>query len=234
MAIDVHVVRVFTDPEGRHGNSLGIVDAAAVAPSARQELARRLNYSETVFVDVPSAPTESTAVRIHTPAAELPFAGHPTVGTAAWLARRGTPVTALDVPAGSVAVRIDGDEVSVRARADWAPEFEIEQLSTVDAVLAVDPARYTDGHHYVWAWVDEAAGRIRSRMFAPDMGIAEDEATGAAALRITAHLGRSLAIEQGRGSQLITTLGDDGWIDLGGRVAAENTRSVPDEESQPV
>lgn len=234
MAIEVHVVRVFTDSEGRHGNPLGIVDAAAVPASDRQGLARRLNYSETVFVDVPSAPTESTAVRIHTPAAELPFAGHPTVGTAAWLDRRGTPVAALDVPAGSVAVRIDGDEVSVRARADWAPEFEIEQLWTVDDVLAVDPARYTDGHHYVWAWVDESVGRIRSRMFAPDMGIEEDEATGAAALRITAHLGRSLRIEQGRGSQLTTTLGNDGWIDLGGRVAAENTRSVPDEESQPV
>ncbi|MGN7134367.1 PhzF family phenazine biosynthesis protein [Rhodococcoides corynebacterioides] len=234
MTIDVHVIRVFTDAEGRHGNPLGIVDAAAVPVSDRQELARRLNYSETVFVDVPSAPTDSTTVRIHTPAAELPFAGHPTVGTAAWLARRGTPVAALDVPAGPVAVRIDGDVVSVRARADWAPEFAIEQVPTVDAVLAVDPARYTDGHHYVWAWVDESAGRIRSRMFAPDMGIAEDEATGAAALRITAHLGRSLSIEQGRGSHLTTTLGEDGWIDLGGRVVAEESRSMPDETSPPV
>ncbi|MBY6366358.1 PhzF family phenazine biosynthesis protein [Rhodococcoides corynebacterioides] len=234
MTIDVHVVRVFTDAEGRHGNPLGIVDAAAVPVSDRQELARRLNYSETVFVDVPSAPTESTAVRIHTPAAELPFAGHPTVGTAAWLDRRGTPVAALDVPAGPFAVRIDGDEVSVRARADWAPEFAIEQLPTVDDVLAVDPTRYTDGHHYLWAWVDQSAGRIRSRMFAPDMGIAEDEATGAAALRITAHLGRSLRIEQGRGSHLTTTLGEDGWIDLGGRVAAEESRSVPDRTSPSV
>ena len=62
-------------------------------------------------------------------------------------------------------------------------------------------------------------------MFAPSMGVAEDEATGAAAVRITDALGRGLTITQGRGSQLVTTL-SDGWIELGGRTVAEKTFTV--------
>ena len=58
-------------------------------------------------------------------------------------------------------------------------------------------------------------------MFAPDMGIAEDEATGAAAVRITTRLSRDLRIRQGRGSQLVTAWEPDGWVRLGGRVVAD-------------
>ncbi|MDQ1180195.1 PhzF family phenazine biosynthesis protein [Rhodococcus sp. SORGH_AS_0301] len=226
MSFDVHVVRVFTDDQGRWGNPLGIVDAASVAPSDRQSVAHDLQYSETVFVDVPESPVDSAALRIHTPAVELPFAGHPTVGTAAWLAGRGTPVETLLVPAGEVAVRVAGDTTYVRARPEWAPHFEFRQVRGADEVLAVDPAEFTTGHHYVWAWVDEERGAIRSRMFAPDMGVPEDEATGSAAVRVTELLGRDLGIVQGRGSILSTTLSDDGWVELGGRVVADASRTL--------
>ena len=226
MSFDVHVVRVFTDDQGRWGNPLGIVDAASVAPSDRQSVAHDLQYSETVFVDVPEGPVDSAALRIHTPAVELPFAGHPTVGTAAWLAGRGTPVETLLVPAGEVAVRVAGDTTYVRARPAWAPQFEFHRVSSPADVLDVDPSDFTEGHHYVWAWVDKDRGAIRSRMFAPDMGVPEDEATGAAAVRVTELLGRDLSIVQGRGSVLSTTLSDDGWVELGGRVVADTSRTV--------
>lgn len=226
MPFDVHVVRVFTDEQGRWGNPLGIVDAASVAPADRQSVAHELQYSETVFVDVPAGPAQSTALRIHTPAVEMPFAGHPTVGTAAWLADRGTPVDALLVPAGEVAVRFADGVTYVRARPSWAPQFEFHPVATPADVLAVDPSDFTDGHHYVWAWADEQGGAIRSRMFAPDMGVPEDEATGAAAVRVTELLGRDLSIVQGRGSALSTTLSDDGWVELGGRVVADESRTL--------
>ncbi|MBM7414816.1 MULTISPECIES: PhzF family phenazine biosynthesis protein [Nocardiaceae] len=226
MPFDVHVVRVFTDDQGRWGNPLGIVDATAVAPSDRQSVAHELQYSETVFVDVPTGPVDSTALRIHTPAVELPFAGHPTVGTAAWLADRGTPVETLLVPAGEVAVRVADGVTYVRARPAWAPQFEFHRVSSPADVLDVDPSDFTEGHHYVWAWVDEDRGAIRSRMFAPDMGVPEDEATGAAAVRVTELLGRDLGIVQGRGSVLSTTLSDDGWVELGGRVVVDESRTL--------
>ena len=61
-----------------------------------------------------------------------------------------------------------------------------------------------DGLGFVdcWAWEDEAAGRIRARVFAPRYGIAEDEATGAAAVRLVDWLGRPVTIRQGAGSLL--------------------------------
>jgi predicted PhzF superfamily epimerase YddE/YHI9 len=128
-------------------------------------------------------------------------------------------VQALDVPAGRVEVsQLDG-LTTVRARAEWAPEFVFHDLDSPADVDALDPAAFDAGHHYAWAWLGDDA--IRSRMFAPDMGIAEDERTGAAAVRITARLQRDLRITQGRGSTLVTAWDPEGWVRLGGHVVAD-------------
>jgi predicted PhzF superfamily epimerase YddE/YHI9 len=222
--IPVDVVSVFTDAEGRFGNALGILRSTEATRGREQRIATALGFSETVFVDgviergggSGSADARSAAIRIFTPARELPFAGHPCVGTAWWLAQQGTPVTALEVPAGRVAVRREGELEWITGRASWAPEFEWHPLGSVAEVDALDPTGFAAGHHYAWAWIDETAGHLRSRMFAPELGIAEDEATGAAAVRITALLGRDLAIDQGAGSRLLTRhRGDE--VEVGGR-----------------
>lgn len=222
--IDIAVVRVFTDAEGRHGNALGIVQAEQVPLPERQALAADLGFSETVFVE-PLTGRTATA-QIFTPTLELPFAGHPTVGLAWWLRKQGNPVSALHVPAGEVRTDDDGDLTFVRADPDWAPRFTFHDCATAVEVEHLDPSDYGEGHHYAWAWQDQESGTIRSRMFAPLMCIAEDEATGAAACRITQRLGRGLSITQGRGSQLRTTL-DDGWVTLGGRVVADTSLTRP-------
>ncbi|QIS13816.1 PhzF family phenazine biosynthesis protein [Nocardia arthritidis] len=219
MGTQVEVVRVFTDAAGQFGNALGVARAGDFAEDTRQDLAKQLGYSETVFVQ---DPVDGIArVRIYTPAVELPFAGHPTVGTAWWLADRGQVVHTLDVPAGPVAVEFADGLVWVRARGSWAPKFTFAQLADPADVLALSPDDYTEGHHYAWAWIDEARGELRSRMFAPDMGVAEDEATGAAAVALTALLQRGVRITQGTGSQLFTEWDSDGWVRLGGRVVAD-------------
>lgn len=219
MGTHVEVVRVFTDAAGQFGNQLGIVRADAVAEADRQALAAKLGYSETVFVD---DPVDGIArVRIYTPAVELPFAGHPTVGTAWWLAEHGQPVHTLQVPAGPLAVQFTEGLTRITARGEWAPAFTFAQVATPDEVLALDPGDYSSGQHYVWAWIDENRGALRSRMFAPAMGIAEDEATGAAAVAITALLRRGLSITQGQGSQIFTEWDSDGWVRLGGRVVPD-------------
>ncbi|MBX9148962.1 MULTISPECIES: PhzF family phenazine biosynthesis protein [Rhodococcus] len=226
MGIEVSVVRVFTDEYGKHGNPLGIVDASTVAESDRQAVAKELDYSETIFIDVPDDGASRARVQIFTPAAELPFAGHPTVGATWWLGEQGRRVSALDVPAGSVDVRQSGALTWVRARAEWAPEFAIYPMDTVDDVIDADPSDYEADHSYLWAWQDKLEAAIRARMFAPVMGIAEDEATGSAALRITDRLRKSLLITQGRGSVLHTTFSPEGWLEVGGRVVAEPSRTL--------
>lgn len=125
MAIDVTVLRVFTDENGDFGNPLGVVDSATVAPSDRQQIATELGYSETIFVTLPEPGARTAHAHIHTPTTELPFAGHPTVGAAWWLNNRGTPVRTLQVPAGIVQVDLSGDMTSVSARAEWAPDFDL-------------------------------------------------------------------------------------------------------------
>lgn len=215
----VEVVRVFTDAAGRFGNHLGLARAGDVAALDKQELAARLNFSETAVFEDPVGGV--ARMRIYTPAVELPFAGHPTVGAAWWLGNQGHPVTRLDVPAGEVAVTETDGLTWITARAEWAPPFTFHELADLDALRGLVPADVTEGEHYFWTWIDETRGAVRSRMFAPAMGIAEDQATGAAAVALTALLRRGLIITQGEGSQLFTEWDSDGWVRLGGRVVAD-------------
>ena len=77
---------VFTDT-ALAGNPLAVVlDAEGLDDAAMQAIAREFNLSETVFVRPPEESRHRAALRIFTPARELPFAGHPTVGTAVLLA----------------------------------------------------------------------------------------------------------------------------------------------------
>jgi predicted PhzF superfamily epimerase YddE/YHI9 len=194
----LHVLRVFVNEDGEHGNPLGVfLDSGRVAEDERQAIAAELGFSETVFVE----DRARGRIRIHTPTVELPFAGHPTVGVAWLLAREGTPVEALQTPAGEAPVRCAGGLTYVTARAEWAPPFEYLRLDSPAAVRATSPAAYED-NTYVWSWIDEAAGTIRARSFVPAAGIAEDEATGSAAIALCERLGRPLTIHQGRGSVL--------------------------------
>jgi predicted PhzF superfamily epimerase YddE/YHI9 len=227
MGIDVAVLRVFTDAAGQFGNPLGVVDAAAVPPARRQAVATELGYSETVFVDLPEPGCSTAHAHIFTPATELAFAGHPTVGAGWWLRERGTPICTLQVPAGIVQVRYAADLTTVVARSDWGPEFAIHEVESVAELTTAQPWDYPDDiEHYLWTWVDREEGHIRSRMFAVNLGVPEDEATGSAAVRITDYLSRDLSITQGRGSQIFTTWSADGWVAVSGRVVSDGQRSL--------
>ncbi len=227
MAIDVTVLRVFTDLDGKFGNPLGVVDASAVDPADRQRIATELGYSETVFIDVPEQGASTAHARIYTPATELPFAGHPTVGTCWWLREKGIPIHTLRVPAGIVQVSYDGDLTAISARAEWAPEFAIHELGSTDELAAADPADYPDDiQHYLWTWTDRDQGVLRARMFAAILGVPEDEATGSAAVRITDYLSRDLTIVQGKGSVIYTRWSPEGWVHVAGRVVSDGTTQI--------
>ena len=225
MAI-LHVLRVFCDEGGAHGNPLGVfLDGAEVPAERRQAVAHDLGFSETVFVDDRS----SAAMRIFTPGLELPFAGHPSVGTAWLLGREGEAPAALRPPAGEVAVRREGEGeralTFVSARAEWSPPWQLIEYNDPAEVAALGaPPDGRDDEIYVWAWEDEGAGRVRSRCWSLADGVGEDEATGSAAIMLAAATDRELEILQGEGSLLRARSLGDGWAEVGGACVLDERR----------
>jgi len=225
---ELHVLRVFIAPSGEHGNPLGVFRNGAEVPEGeRQAVARDLGFSETVFVD----DTERAEMRIFTPEVELPFAGHPSVGTA-WLLREAQgEVAVLRPPAGELCVRYEDEFVWIAARPEWSPPFEYPQLDSAAAIEALGEGP-GEGWVYAWAWDDEEAGRVRARSFVSDAGIAEDEATGSAALALCAQLDRPIQIRQGQGSEIFARPVEDGYVEVGGRVVLDEVRAYPTVESR--
>jgi predicted PhzF superfamily epimerase YddE/YHI9 len=214
----LHVLRVFIGPGGSGGNPLGVfVDGGEIGSERRQAVAHDLDFSETVFVD--SIDDGVARIAIHTPAVELPFAGHPTLGTAWLLWNLGEDVSVIRCVAGDVAAWEEGELAWIRARPEWVHGIpEPDRLATAAAVDSIVPPAMGEPGHYVWAWEDEPEGRVRARFFPTDLGIAEDEATGAAAVLLGAELGRDLTIRQGVGSEIQVRPRSDGSVDVGGRV----------------
>jgi predicted PhzF superfamily epimerase YddE/YHI9 len=213
----LHLLRVFCSEDGSGGNGLGVfLEGREVPPERRQAVAADLGLSEIVFVD----DRVRGEIRIFTPAVELDFAGHPSVGTA-WLLEG---IEVLRAPAGVLAVRRDGEAVHVAARPEWGPPWEFAELASPDEVNALDgPPR---GHDLTtaWAWIDEAAGTIRARAFPVRIGIAEDEATGSAATKLCALLERPIDIRQGRASRILARPAGAGLVEIGGRSRLDEVR----------
>ncbi len=223
----LHVLKVFVGDDGAGGNPLGVfLDGREVPEDERQKVAAELGFSETVFVDS----AERGEVRIFTPVAELPFAGHPLVGTAWLLAREGFEIPALRPPAGEVPVRVNEDLTFITGRPEWAPPFEHVQFGSPAEVDALDGPPEGRDLAGVWAWEDEEAGRVRVRVFASRVGVEEDEATGAHAVRLCALLGRKLTIHQGEGSLLLAKPNGDGSVEVGGRVEFVEEQEMQIEE----
>ena len=107
------ILDVFTDT-ALAGNPLAVVlDATGLDEARMQAIAREFNLSETVFVLPPEKSVHSARLRIFTPARELPFAGHPTVGTAVLLAAR--KVAAGDAPGKEMMLLLEETVGLVRA-----------------------------------------------------------------------------------------------------------------------
>ena len=124
--LDYSLVDVFAE-RALEGNALAVFhDARGLSDEEMQALARETNLSETTFIfpqDAEIEEREGVRVRIFTTQEELPFAGHPTLGTATWLylnhpSLRGADTIILRLNVGKIGVRFDGQsegEVGVRA-----------------------------------------------------------------------------------------------------------------------
>jgi len=207
------VLRVFTRGFSG-GNHLGVVnDVVGISDEEMQSIARDLGFSETVFVDWVN-PREDPAVRIFTPKQELPFAGHPLVGSAWVLSMLGPASTGrIRTPVGSVSYEVDGEAVIVTADIPMSViEPDEVGAAVADAGLPTPMAVRTIGlpKHYLLAEYDTATevlalrpdldrlqshfglltfardgADVTARFFVPSAGIPEDPATGSAAVALS-------------------------------------------------
>jgi trans-2,3-dihydro-3-hydroxyanthranilate isomerase len=165
VAHDFVICDVFTD-QPLTGNQLAVFpDGGAVPEELLQPLAREINYSETTFVYPPSdADGAEARVRIFTPAAELPFAGHPVLGTAIVVGDRlGVDSVRLETGAGVVPLTLDRGD-GRRSGRMVQPVPTVEELSEDEsrAVLAalggvapvVPVVRYDVGVRHLYVVVD--------------------------------------------------------------------------------
>jgi trans-2,3-dihydro-3-hydroxyanthranilate isomerase len=234
------------------GNPLAVVvDAGGLDDAAMQAVAREFNLSETVFVLPPAEKAHRAKLRIFTPAAEIPFAGHPTVGTAVLLHRidRGAGSRDIVLEEGVGPVRctveaLDADTGSARFALARLPEpsGNAGPPAAIAAALSINesdigfagykPGRWSAGAEYTFvplAGLDairrcrinsahwRAAfgnGRVTGaymfcretvepghafhvRMFAPDMGVPEDPATGGGAAAFSGLIARGERLADG-------------------------------------
>ena len=232
MSLTFYIVDVFAE-EKYAGNQLAVVRGGAGLPDETlQKIALEMNYSETTFILSEEEIDGGYDVRIFMPGDEVPFAGHPTLGTAYVIQHE-----ILDRPAGRITLNLKAGDIPVTfgevlwmrqlpptfgaildsslfARtlnletADLDDHYPVQEVSTglpalivplrdLDALrrCEVDWERYTEvagpgKNLYVFCPEphDDGPGDLSARMFANDLGVAEDPATGSAAGCLAAYL----------------------------------------------
>ena len=245
-----YICDVFTDSRFS-GNQLAVIPkASGLNDKQMQKIAREFNFSETTFV-FPTNSSLNRNVRIFTPYEELPFAGHPNIGTAFVLAHdsdskdiKAPTILNFDELAGPVEVKIFYDEKNALACELKAPErFSLGKsisISEIAAILSLDerdininthmPVEASVGLKFTIVnlnsihalrrikinsfklnalndfevstnihcyYLDKNTQCINARMFAPDLGVREDPATGSANCALAGLLGHLEEIEAG-------------------------------------
>ncbi|MPZ61745.1 MAG: PhzF family phenazine biosynthesis isomerase [Propionibacteriales bacterium] len=176
-------VDVFTSTP-YHGNPVAVVlDGEGLSTEAMQRFAHWMNLSETTFVLPPTTPEADYRVRIFTPAEELPFAGHPTLGTChAWLTIGGTPrhadVIVQECGVGLVRVRRTPDGLAFAApplmRSGPAEEAVVERLASVLRIAAdeiVDAEWVDNGPGWVAVLLEDADAVTKVRPASVDLPV---------------------------------------------------------------
>ncbi len=146
--------------EPMSGNPVAVVhDAAGLDDAQMAAFARWTNLSETTFLLPPTDPSADYRLRIFTPGEELPFAGHPTLGSAhAWLGAGGTPAAegrvVQECGVGLVELRVDQDGLAFEAPPlRRSGDVDEETLDRAVGALGVDRQRVVRA-----AWVDNGPG----------------------------------------------------------------------------
>ncbi len=176
MNLEFETVDVFTT-ERFSGNQLAVFpNASMLSAPQMQAIAREMSYSETTFVV--SSPGEAPVVRIFTATEELPFAGHPSLGTAAVLSSFAPSQITLQLPAGAVPVQIDQTEygafcelVAPHGRRTEATPSLLAELQTAIGVRTEDLHRtlpcevWSSGPSFALFPVNDVAALARAKPY---------------------------------------------------------------------
>ena len=167
---------VFTDRPFA-GNPLAIVERAdGLSTAQMQTIAREFNLSETIFVMAPRDPANDARVRIFFPTAEIPFAGHPTIGCALHLAgRTGARRIVLEEEAGLVPVTIADGLAEFTAPVLPGPTGVDVPVALLAAALDLDPAQigphapavHAGGPAFLFVPLPDLATLARARVIEP-------------------------------------------------------------------
>jgi PhzF family phenazine biosynthesis protein len=202
MRLAYHLVNVFTrDGHALSGNPLCVVEAPEPLPDAlMQELALQFNLSETTFIG-PSAQA-SARVRIFTPGYEMPFAGHPTLGTAHIVRRlQGGDRLTLEMHAGVIPVEASGDHWTLTA---IEPQYRrAEQASaTVAAAIGLEARDLTDPVLWVNAGTEQLVVPLAStsalERAQPDAGLLRTITNAAGVSQALVFVMRDATVAQAR------------------------------------
>jgi trans-2,3-dihydro-3-hydroxyanthranilate isomerase len=254
---------VFTDRRFE-GNQLAVFpDARGLSAGQMQTIAKEMNFSESTFILPKESAGTDVRMRIFTPGAELPMAGHPTIGSTFALAhlgviapRRESWVFGLGVGPTKVELAWEGDRLSFAWMDQRPPEYRepasprpeiiravgvdpaavdqtglpIEEVScgvnftfvpvmTRAAVDAAEPdlalmkrlkSAFPGSHNAVFIFSTEPvdpAVTVYSRMFAPDLGVAEDPATGGASGPLASYLVKHGLVHRDRMQDMVSLQG---------------------------
>jgi len=246
------------------GNQLAVVlDGRGLSADTMQAIAKEMNLSETTFVLPPERPETDVRMRIFTPGAELPIAGHPTIGSTFALARSGVIVPGrerfvfgLDIGPVPVALTWKGDDLGFAWMTQPNPTFGDPIANPAGAAAALHlpgaavagtglPVQVVScGVPFLFiplttrsavdgAWVDRQAlemllqtahteahgvfifssqpggerATVYSRMFAPDIGVAEDPATGSASGPLGCYLVRHKVVPPDKAGSMLSLQG---------------------------
>ncbi len=226
MKFSINVILVFVNEKDNFGNPVGIIinEKQKLNKKQRQEIAAKLNYSETVFVNN----LEKPSVSIFNPKSEVAFAGHAVLGTAYFLRNQlGKKVTSIRCGKTDVAVSGKGKLTWITAPLSIMPPWNFKQLDSAEAVEKLTKEQFSDQKHLVvWAWIDKSKNLIRARTFAPDWGIPEDEANGSGSMLLATKLKRDLKIIHGKGSVIYTQSHGKKSAKVGGLVKLDRIMSL--------
>ena len=212
-----HTVHVFTNNNNRFGNPLGIIEdeKMQIDTKHRQQIATKLNYSETVFINN----RKSGNISIFSPIQECPFSMYAALGVAWYIKNKlNTQINELVSKDQRIIVSFDAQKTWVRSKISILPDWNFIEYQTPNEIESLQVNDFLDKKHVmVWAWIDKQKGMIRARTFASDWGIPEDEANGSGAIRLADKLQKNITIIHGKGSIIYAKPIDQNYGKVGGQ-----------------
>ena len=215
----IALMRAFVGDDGSAGNAALVVQEGpddAWSDRTRLAVAVECGVPATVFVD-----EDRHRIRIlGSYGLPMAFGGHPTVATVEALHRGGLDVRSLRPDAGEVDTRRDAltERIHVTAPAAWSKPWRHREMSSPEEIDELTELPAGEDFTQVWAWIDQDAGVVRARLWAPRINKGEDEACGSASMMLADRLGRALTVVHGRGRSVIEVAPQGaGRVEVGGR-----------------